>query len=107
MAKALENAQKERDPVSGPMLSENIKNLDFPGFSQRICTDSRGQGLNNYMVLDTVGQGNQLFPTYLVDMSAKSVQFLGRPIHFPGGSPPRPDSGCWFDQTGVCSGGKI
>ncbi|XP_019334932.2 retinal guanylyl cyclase 2 [Alligator mississippiensis] len=105
MAKALENAQKERDPVSGPMLSENIKNLDFPGFSQRICTDSRGQGLNNYMVLDTVGQGNQLFPTYLVDMSAKSVQFLGRPIHFPGGSPPRPDSGCWFDQTGVCSGG--
>ncbi|XP_014374627.2 retinal guanylyl cyclase 2 [Alligator sinensis] len=105
MAKALENAQKERDPVSGPMLSENIKNLDFPGFSQRICTDSGGQGLNNYMVLDTVGQGNQLFPTYLVDMSAKSVQFLGRPIHFPGGSPPRPDSGCWFDQTGVCSGG--
>uniref|UniRef100_A0A7M4FF72 guanylate cyclase n=1 Tax=Crocodylus porosus TaxID=8502 RepID=A0A7M4FF72_CROPO len=105
MAKALENAQKEGDPVSGPMLSENIKNLDFPGFSQRIRTDSGGQGLNNYMVLDTVGQGNQLFPAYLVDMSAKSVQFLGRPIHFPGGSPPRPDSGCWFDQNGVCSGG--
>uniref|UniRef100_A0A8D0L6K2 Guanylate cyclase n=1 Tax=Sphenodon punctatus TaxID=8508 RepID=A0A8D0L6K2_SPHPU len=106
MAEALDHAEKQGAPLSGMSLAEYTKNLDFAGFSHRIHTDSQGRGLMDFVILDTEGKGNQLFPTYLVDTASDSLQFLGRAIHFPGGAAPKADSSCWFNPDVLCVGGN-
>ncbi|XP_029459004.1 retinal guanylyl cyclase 2-like [Rhinatrema bivittatum] len=105
LAKAMNNARRQGVWISGTNLAEHTKNLDFAGFNQRIYTDENGNGLSNYVVLDTDGRVNQLFQTYLVELSSNLVHFLGKTIHFPGGNPPPADSRCWFDPDTVCIGG--
>uniref|UniRef100_A0A8D0GW71 Guanylate cyclase n=1 Tax=Sphenodon punctatus TaxID=8508 RepID=A0A8D0GW71_SPHPU len=107
MAEALDHAEKQGAPLSGMSLAEYTKNLDFAGFSHRIHTDSQGRGLMDFVILDTEGKGNQLFPTYLVDTASDSLQFLGRAIHFPGGAAPKADSSCWFNPDVLCVGGNV
>nr|XP_033804456.1 retinal guanylyl cyclase 2-like [Geotrypetes seraphini] len=105
LANAINNARAHGAWVTGTNLAKYTKNLDFAGFNQRMCTDEMGNGLSNFVVLDTDGQVNQLFRTYLVDLSSNLVLFLGKTIHFPGGVPPPADSGCWFDPATLCIGG--
>ncbi|NXU57047.1 GUC2F cyclase, partial [Turnix velox] len=105
MAMAIDSAQRKGLRISGANLAESTKNFSFPGFSHRVQTDNSGKGLSNYVMLDTDGHGNQLFPTYLLDMSSHSLKFLGRNIHFPSGAPPKPDSSCWFEPDVLCDGG--
>ncbi|XP_075054676.1 retinal guanylyl cyclase 2-like isoform X2 [Mixophyes fleayi] len=105
LAKAMSTAWKQGAWISGTNLAEYTKNLDYPGFTQMLYTDSKGNGLSNFVVLDTDGKMNQLFPTYLVEMSSHLVRFLGKTIRFPGGTPPPADSSCWFDPDTLCIGG--
>ncbi|XP_069739388.1 retinal guanylyl cyclase 2 isoform X3 [Phaenicophaeus curvirostris] len=105
MAMAIDSALKKGARVSGANIAKHIKNFSFPGFSHRVETDYCGKGLSNYVILDTDGCGNQLFPTHLLDMSSDSVKSLGQAIHFPSGAPPKPDSSCWFDPDVLCDGG--
>ncbi|KAM6093570.1 retinal guanylyl cyclase 2 [Chlamydotis macqueenii] len=105
MAMAVDSVRRKGARVSGANLAEHTKNFSFPGFSHRVETDNCGKGLSNYVMLDTDGRGNQLFPTHLLDMSSDSVKSLGRAIHFPSGAPPKPDSSCWFDPDILCTGG--
>ncbi|KFQ28183.1 Retinal guanylyl cyclase 2, partial [Mesitornis unicolor] len=105
VAMAIDSARRKGVRISGAKIAEHTKNFSFPGFSHQIETDSCGMGLSNYMVLDTDGRGNQLFPTHLLDMSSDSVKALGQAIHFPSGAPPKPDSSCWFDPDVLCTGG--
>nr|AYD91338.1 Olfactory guanylyl cyclase GC-D [Lepisosteus platyrhincus] len=105
MANAIHNARRSGQWISGTNLASFTKNMTFKGFNQRIQTDSRGEGLTNYVILDTDGQGSQLYRTYLVDMTSDLVRYAGRRIHFPGGSPPSADSSCWFKPNAICTGG--
>lgn len=107
MAMAIDSAWRKGDRVSGANIAEHTKNFSFAGFSHQVETDSCGKGLSNYVILDTDGRGNQLFPTHLLDMSSDSVKSLDRAIHFPSGAPPKPDSSCWFNPDVLCTGGKI
>uniref|UniRef100_A0A8C5NRA7 guanylate cyclase n=1 Tax=Junco hyemalis TaxID=40217 RepID=A0A8C5NRA7_JUNHY len=106
MAMAMDSARRKGIRASGAAIAEHTKNFSFPGFSHQVETDSCGKGLDNYVVLDTDGHGNQLFPTHLLDMSAGSVLPLGRAIHFPNEIPPKPDPSCWFDPDVLCTEGK-
>lgn len=106
MAMAMDSARRKGVKASGAVIAEHTKNFSFPGFSHQIGTDSCGKGLNNYVILDTDGHGNQLFPTHLLDMSSGSVLSLGQAIHFPNEVPPKPDSSCWFDPDVLCTEGK-
>ncbi|XP_069496134.1 retinal guanylyl cyclase 2-like [Ambystoma mexicanum] len=105
LASAMNSAWKQGAWISGTNLAEYTKNLDFAGFSHRLFTDGKGNGLNDYVVLDTDGKVNQLFPTYAVELSSNLVRFLGKTIRFPGGTPPPADSSCWFDPDTLCIGG--
>ncbi|XP_069060000.1 retinal guanylyl cyclase 2-like isoform X2 [Pleurodeles waltl] len=105
LACAMSNAWKQGAWISGTNLAEYTKNLDCPGFNHRLFTDHKGNGLTNYVVLDTDGKVNQLFPTYAVELSSNLVRFLGKTIRFPGGTPPPADSSCWFDPDTLCIGG--
>ncbi|KFZ62249.1 Retinal guanylyl cyclase 2, partial [Antrostomus carolinensis] len=105
MAMAVHSARRKGVRNLGANIAEHTKNLSFPGFSYWVETDECGKGLNNYVILDTEGHGNQLFPTHLLNMSSDSVEFLGRTMHFPSGAPPLPDSNCWFDPEVLCTGG--
>ncbi|KAM6100680.1 retinal guanylyl cyclase 2 [Theristicus caerulescens] len=105
MAMAIDSARRKGVRISGANIAEHTKNFSFPGFSHQVETDNCGKGLSNYVILDTDGHGNQLFPTHLLDMSSDSVKSLGRAIHFPRAAPPKPDSSCWFDPDVLCTGG--
>ncbi|XP_063004747.1 retinal guanylyl cyclase 2 isoform X2 [Melospiza melodia melodia] len=105
VAMAMDSAQRNGVRASGATIAEHTKNFSFPGFSHQVETDSCGKGLDKYVVLDTDGHGNQLFPTHLLDMSAASVLPLGRAIHFPNEIPPKPDPSCWFDPDVLCTEG--
>ncbi|XP_071619560.1 retinal guanylyl cyclase 2 isoform X2 [Heliangelus exortis] len=105
MAMAIDSARRKGSRVSGANIAEHTKNFSFPGFSHRVETDSCGKGLSSYVILDTDGRGNQLFPTHFLDMFSDSVKSLGRVIHFPREAPPKPDSSCWFDPDVLCTGG--
>ncbi|NXA38115.1 GUC2F cyclase, partial [Eudromia elegans] len=105
MAMAIDSARRKGSWRSGANIAMHTKNFSFPGFSHWIETDDSGNQLSNYVILDTEGQGNQIFPTHLLDLSSDSVKSLGRAIHFPLRGPPKADSDCWFDPDVLCSGG--
>uniref|UniRef100_A0A6I8RDR2 Guanylate cyclase n=1 Tax=Xenopus tropicalis TaxID=8364 RepID=A0A6I8RDR2_XENTR len=107
LAKAMSSAWKQGAWVSGTNLVDYAKNLEYPGFTQTLYTDGKGNDLSNFVVLDTDGKVNQLFPTYSVEMSSNLVRFLGKTIRFPGGTPPPSDSSCWFDPDTLCIGGNV
>ncbi|XP_034778417.2 retinal guanylyl cyclase 2 isoform X1 [Acipenser ruthenus] len=105
MAKAMDNARKFGVWVTGTSLPKYIRNVTFNGFNQRIGTNVKGDGVTNYVILDSNGQSSQLYSTYVIDMSSELLGFMGRSIHFPGGAPPPADSTCWFDPYSICNGG--
>lgn len=102
----MSSAWKQGAWMSGTNLVEYTKNLDYPGFTHMLYTDGKGNGLSSFVVLDTDGKINQLFPTYSVEVGINLVRFLGKTIRFPGGTPPTADSSCWFDPDTLCIGGK-
>ncbi|KAL4647235.1 retinal guanylyl cyclase 2-like [Arapaima gigas] len=105
VAKAMHSARKAGQWLSGTNIAFFTRNVTFTGFNQNIRIDSQGDGVTSYVILDTDGQGNALYHTYLVDLAKDKLAFGGRSIHFPGGSPPSSDSSCWFNPEGICTGG--
>lgn len=92
--------------LSGSNLAFHTKNITFTGFNQNVKVDSAGEVKANYVVLDTDRGGSQLFQTYVVNTVSGKLQWAGRSISFPGGSPPPSDSRCWFDKNTICTGGR-
>ncbi|XP_055370084.1 retinal guanylyl cyclase 2 isoform X2 [Betta splendens] len=105
LAKAIHNARKAAMPLNGSNLAYFSKNTSFNGFNQKIQVEASGKVRCNYVILDTNNKGSQLYQTYMVDLASGGLQFAGKSIHFPGGSPPSPDSICWFQKNAVCTGG--
>lgn len=103
---ALNRTETHGVGLSGAHLGDHVRALDVAGFSQRIRTDGKGRRLAQYVILDTDGEGSQLVPTHILDTSTWQVQALGKPIHFPRGSPPAHDASCWFNPNTLCIRGN-
>lgn len=102
----MNNAMKENGQAGAASLVQHSRNMQFYGFNQLIRTDSNGNGISEYVILDTNWKEWELHSTYTVDMEMELLRFGGIPIHFPGGRPPRADAKCWFAEGKICHGGK-
>ncbi|XP_069748609.1 retinal guanylyl cyclase 2 [Narcine bancroftii] len=105
IAKTMENALRDGAQISGRMLANYTQDLNFIGFNQKIETSKQGEGIVNYVILDTNGKSEQLLATYTIDMATERLVHGVTGIHFPGGSPPNTDSDCWFEPDIICIGG--
>ncbi|XP_010874856.2 retinal guanylyl cyclase 2 [Esox lucius] len=105
LAKAMHNARRAGRWLSGSNLAYFTRNMTFSGFNQKIQIDTEGESQTSYVILDSAGWDAQLYRSHLVDLSANTVHFAGKSIHFPGGSPPPSDSSCWFEPNTICTGG--
>ncbi|XP_064408918.1 retinal guanylyl cyclase 2 [Latimeria chalumnae] len=105
LAKAVEQSRGEGRWVSGSNILQNARSIEFEGFNQRLWTGEGGELLTNYVVLDSDGTGNQLRATHTMDMATRILKETGSSIHFPQGSSPGTDAGCWFDSNTICTGG--
>ncbi|XP_004685756.1 PREDICTED: retinal guanylyl cyclase 2 [Condylura cristata] len=105
IAQAMNNAMKENGRASAASLVQHSRNMQFHGFNQLIRTDSNGNGISEYVILDTNWREWELHSTYTVDMEMELLRSGGTPIHFPGGRPPRTDAKCWFAEGKICRGG--
>ncbi|XP_043114294.1 retinal guanylyl cyclase 2 [Puntigrus tetrazona] len=105
LAKSMHNARRAGKWLSGSNLASFTSNISFSGFSQNIRTDAQGNGQSDYVILDTDGWGSELYRCFFVNLTLDKVLFAGTYIHFPAGSPPPSDSNCWFDPSGICTGG--
>uniref|UniRef100_A0A6Q2XJU5 Guanylate cyclase n=1 Tax=Esox lucius TaxID=8010 RepID=A0A6Q2XJU5_ESOLU len=106
LAKAMHNARRAGRWLSGSNLAYFTRNMTFSGFNQKIQIDTEGESQTSYVILDSAGWDAQLYRSHLVDLSANTVHFAGKSIHFPGGSPPPSDSSCWFEPNTICTGGR-
>ncbi|XP_060230637.1 retinal guanylyl cyclase 2 [Meriones unguiculatus] len=105
IAQAMNNAMKENGWASAASLVRHSRNMQFYGFNQVIRTDSNGNGISEYVILDTNGKEWELRGTYTVDMETELLRFRGIPIHFPGGRRTSADAKCWFAEGKICQGG--
>ncbi|KAM4743127.1 retinal guanylyl cyclase 2 isoform 1-T3 [Anableps anableps] len=105
LARSIHNARKAGMQLSGSNLAYFSKNTSFNGFNQKVQVDTSGEVKTNYVILDSDSRSNQLYQAYFVDLKAGKLHFAGRSIHFPGGSPPKADSRCWFEENVICTGG--
>ncbi|XP_048858484.1 LOW QUALITY PROTEIN: retinal guanylyl cyclase 2-like [Brienomyrus brachyistius] len=105
MAKAMQNMRDSRTWLSGSNLAHHTTHLSFGGFNQHFHTNASGFNLVDYVLLDNDGLSWDLYPTYRVDLKTGMMAFLGQPIHFPDGFPPRAESNCWFARGAFCAGG--
>ncbi|KAM5197105.1 LOW QUALITY PROTEIN: retinal guanylyl cyclase 2 [Hipposideros larvatus] len=102
-AQAMNNALKKNGQASAASLVQHSRNMQFYGFNQLIRTDSNGNGILEYVILDTDWKEWELHSTYTVDMEMEMLRFGGTPIHFPGSGPPA-DAKCWFVERKICGG---
>ncbi|XP_026645152.1 retinal guanylyl cyclase 2 [Microtus ochrogaster] len=105
IAQAMNKAMKENGQTSAAGLVQHSRNMQFYGFSQLIRTDSNGNGISEYVILDSNGEEWELRSTYTVDMETEQLRFRGTPIHFPGGRPSSADAKCWFAEGKICRRG--
>ncbi|CAO2622838.1 Retinal guanylyl cyclase 2 [Lemmus lemmus] len=101
----MNKAMKENGQASAAGLVQHSRNMQFYGFSQLIRTDSNGNGISEYVILDTNGEEWELCSTYTVDMETEKLWFRGTPVHFPGGRPTSADAKSWFAEGKICRGG--
>uniref|UniRef100_A0A8C4S5W1 Guanylate cyclase n=1 Tax=Erpetoichthys calabaricus TaxID=27687 RepID=A0A8C4S5W1_ERPCA len=106
LAMAVERSRRNNRWVTGTSVSQNTRNIEFEGFNQPLWSNRHGELLANYVVLDSDGSNGFLRATHTVDMANGMLKYMGNSIHFPQGSSPGTDSGCWFDSSTICTGGK-
>lgn len=106
IAQAMNNAMKENGRASAASLVQHSRNMQLYGFNQLIRTDSNGNGISEYVILDTNWKEWELHSTYTVGMETELLWFRETPIHFPGGRPPWADTKCWFAEGKICQGGR-
>lgn len=106
MAHSVQSVRASGEWMSGGNIAQNARNLMSKGFSYTLKANSSGFGMMDYVVLDTDGFSWELQPTHRIEMETDMVRFLGLPIHYPEGGPPKTDSSCWFTQGVLCSGGE-
>uniref|UniRef100_A0A8C0GVM1 guanylate cyclase n=1 Tax=Chelonoidis abingdonii TaxID=106734 RepID=A0A8C0GVM1_CHEAB len=106
LAKAVERTRQAGRWVMGSSVAEHARDFQLDGFCQPLAADEDGDPLVTYIILDTDGKGNRLWPTYSVAMGPEGLRYVGHAIHWPHSASPSTDSSCWFDPMSVCSGGE-
>ena len=69
----MNNAIKKNRRASAASLVQHSRNMQFYGFNQLIKTDSNGNGISEYVILDTNGKEWELRGTYTVDMETEEA----------------------------------
>ncbi|XP_015261155.1 PREDICTED: retinal guanylyl cyclase 2-like, partial [Gekko japonicus] len=105
MAKTVDSTQRSGKWVMGSTIAENAKDFKLEGFSQTLSVSENGEAVLPYVILDTDGVGNRLWPTYTVDVVVGTLRHSGHTVHWPHSSMPNTDSSCWFDSVAICTGG--
>ncbi|TFJ96003.1 Retinal guanylyl cyclase 2 [Platysternon megacephalum] len=105
LAKAVESTRQAGRWVMGSSIAEHARDFQLDGFCQPLAADEDGEPMVSYIILDTDGKGNRLWPTYSVATGPEGLRYVGHAIHWPHSASPSTDSSCWFDPTSVCSGG--
>nr|XP_042702508.1 retinal guanylyl cyclase 2 [Chrysemys picta bellii] len=105
LAKAVERTRQASRWVMGSSIAEHARDFQLDGFCQPLAADEDGDPMVSYIILDTDGKGNRLWPTYSVATGPEGLRYMGHTIHWPHSASPSSDSSCWFDPTSVCSGG--
>lgn len=65
--------------MNNASLVQHSRNMQFYGFSQLIRTDSNGNGIAAYVILDTDWKEWELYSTYTVEMEMELLRFGGTP----------------------------
>lgn len=66
---------KENGRASAASLVQHSRNTQFYGFSLLIRRDSNGNGIAEYVILDTNWKEWELYCTYTVDMEKELLRF--------------------------------
>lgn len=105
LAHAMQRMRSSDKWVYGGHLVRHAHSLSFQGFSHPVQSSATGFSLLHFVILDTDGLSWELTPTHRVEMESGMVRYLGNPIHFPNGRPPKPEYSCWFTPGVLCTGG--
>ncbi|XP_025917774.1 retinal guanylyl cyclase 1-like, partial [Apteryx rowi] len=105
LAKAVEATRRAGSWVTGTNVAEHVRDFDLEGFCQPLAVDEDGDVNVPYVVLDTDGEGDRLWPVYGLEPGTRRLRSLDRGIHWPRGAGPGTDSGCWFESGVICNGG--
>ncbi|XP_068027250.1 retinal guanylyl cyclase 1 isoform X2 [Melanerpes formicivorus] len=105
LAHAVEAARRGGRWVMGTSVAQSAKDFQLQGFCQSFTVDHRGEVSVPYVVLDTDGKGDLLWPVYELQPGTRGLAYRGLSVHWPHSSSPDTDSSCWFDGDSVCQGG--
>uniref|UniRef100_A0A8C4JC22 guanylate cyclase n=1 Tax=Dromaius novaehollandiae TaxID=8790 RepID=A0A8C4JC22_DRONO len=105
LAKAVEATRRAGRWVMGTSVAEHARDFQLEGFCQPLAVDEDGDVSVPYVVLDTDGRGDRLWPVYGLEPGAPGLRSLGHGVHWPHGTSPSTDAGCWFDSGTICNGG--
>ncbi|XP_053908691.1 retinal guanylyl cyclase 1 isoform X2 [Cuculus canorus] len=105
LAKAVESTRQSGRWVMGTTVAENVRDFHLDGFCQSFSVNEDGDVNVPYVVLDTDGKGNHLWPVYGLEPGTRGLGYRGHSVHWPHSSSPATDAGCWFDSGSICNGG--
>ncbi|XP_065715204.2 retinal guanylyl cyclase 1 [Patagioenas fasciata] len=105
LAAAVEATRSTGHWVMGTSVAENIHDFQLEGFCQNFSVGEDGDVTVPYVVLDTDNKGDHLWPVYGLDPGTRGLGYRGHRIHWPHGSSPGTDAGCWFESGTICNGG--
>ncbi|XP_054662667.1 retinal guanylyl cyclase 1-like [Grus americana] len=105
LAKAVEATRQTGRWVMGTSVAEHARDFRLEGFCQPFSVTEDGDVNVPYVVLDTDGKGNQLWPVYGLEPGTRGLSYRGHGVHWPHSSSPGTDAGCWFESGSICHGG--
>ncbi|XP_009993943.1 PREDICTED: retinal guanylyl cyclase 1-like, partial [Chaetura pelagica] len=85
--------------------TQSAHGCSFQGFSQSFQVTEDGDPRVPYVVLDTDGKDDRLWPVYEWDPGTRGLGYRGHSVHWPHGASPASDADCWFDSGTICRGG--
>lgn len=106
LANAVEATRRTGRWVMGTSVAEHARGFQLEGFCQPFSVNEDGDVSVPYVVLDTDGKGDRLWPVYGLEPGTRGLGYRGHSVHWPHGSSPGTDSGCWFESGSICNGGK-
>ncbi|XP_074714069.1 retinal guanylyl cyclase 1-like [Strix uralensis] len=105
LATAVEATRQTGRWVMGTSVAAHARAFHLEGFCQPLAVTEGGAVTVPYVVLDTDGNGDQLWPVYGLEPGTRVLSYRGHSVHWPRGSSPGTDAGCWFDSGSICNGG--
>lgn len=106
LAKAVETTRRSGRWVMGTSVADHARAFQLEGFCQFFSVTEDGAVTVPYVVLDTDGKGDHLWPVYGLEPGTRGLSYRGHSVHWPHSSSPGTDAGCWFESGSICNGGE-